>query len=166
MNQAIELARAAHRRWGVDARVFRAPGRVNLIGEHTDYNDGFVMPAAVEFSTWVAVTARPDRRLVVRSLNFSEMREFSLDDTQPCAQGNWSDYVRGIAVTLERAGHCLRGAELAIQGAVPIGSGLSSSAALEVAVASALLTISEISLPRAGLAKLCQRAENEFVGMR
>ena len=152
--------------YGAQPRVFRAPGRVNLIGEHTDYNDGFVMPAAIEFSTWVAAAARADRTLAIRSENFSESREFSLDDTAARADHHWSDYVRGVAVVLERAGHRLRGANLLIRGEVPIGSGLSSSAAIEVATASALLAVSGISLDRVQIALLCQRAENEFVGMR
>src|SRR5258708_32176580 len=98
---------------GPSARVFHAPGRVNLIGEHTDYNDGFVLPAALEFSTWVSATARADRKLIVRSLNYSETREFSLDDSPEDLPGgaqagrpvHWSDYVRGVAVILEGAGH-------------------------------------------------------------
>lgn len=146
--------------------VFRAPGRVNLIGDHTDYNDGFVMPAAIGFSTWVTSTPRNDRTVSVFSENFSEKIEFELDDQNPKAQGNWSDYVKGVAITLERAGHRLRGAELRIRGEVPIGSGLSSSAALEVASGYALLTNSGLNVDRRELAKICQRAENEFVGMR
>lgn len=149
-----------------ESRVFRAPGRVNLIGEHTDYNDGFVMPAALDFSTWVTVTPRDDRMVSVLSENFSENVEFDLDDPSAAARGHWSDYVRGVAVILERAGHRLRGASLSIRGEVPIGSGLSSSAAIEVATARALLENSEISLDRVEVAKICQRAENEFVGMR
>lgn len=146
--------------------MFRAPGRVNLIGEHTDYNDGFVMPAAIEFSTWVAACGRPDRKLAIHSENFSESREFQLDDANPKPQGHWSDYVRGVAVVLERSGHRLCGANLLIRGEVPIGSGLSSSAAIEVATAFALLAVSGIALDRTEIAKLGQRAENEFVGMR
>jgi len=148
------------------SRMFRAPGRVNLIGEHTDYNDGFVMPAAIGFSTWVTSAPRDDRTVSVFSENFSEKIEFSLDDQDPRAQGHWSDYVKGVAITLERAEHRLRGAELRIRGEVPIGSGLSSSAALEVASGYALLTNSGMVVDRAELAKLCQRAENEFVGIR
>lgn len=147
-------------------RVFRAPGRVNLIGEHTDYNDGFVMPVAIGFSTWVTAVRRDDRTVSIFSENFSEPVEFDLDDKNLRAQGHWSDYVKGVAVTLERAGYRLRGAKLRIRGEVPIGSGLSSSAALEVASAFALLTTSGITIDRVELAKLCQRAENEFVGMR
>jgi len=149
-----------------DSRMFRAPGRVNLIGEHTDYNDGFVMPAAIGFSTWVTSAPRDDRIVSVLSENFSETIEFALDDQNLVALGHWSDYVKGVAVTLERAGHRLRGAQLRIRGEVPIGSGLSSSAALEVASGYALVTNSGLIVGRTDLAKLCQQAENEFVGMR
>ena len=147
-------------------RMFRAPGRVNLIGEHTDYNDGFVLPAAIGFSTWVTSAPRDDRTVSVFSENFSEQIEFDLDEESPHARDHWSDYVRGVAVTLERAGHRLRGADLRIRGEVPIGSGLSSSAALEVASGFALLTNSGLKVDRRDLAELCQRAENEFVGIR
>jgi galactokinase len=148
------------------ARTFRAPGRVNLIGEHTDYNDGFVMPAAIGFSTFVTVSPREGRKLSLVSENFSEDVEFDLDDPTASATGHWSDYPRGVAVTLERAGYRLSGARLRIRGDVPIGSGLSSSAAIEVATCYALLNNSALSLEPVEIAKLCQRAENEFVGMR
>jgi galactokinase len=138
---------------------------VNLIGEHTDYNGGFVMPAAIDRATYVAVKARTEPKLVVDSENFNERQEFPLGDSAARARGNWSDYVRGVAVTLERSGFRLRGANLLVRGEVPIGSGLSSSAALEVAVGQALLAISGISLAAPDLARLCQRAENEFVGV-
>ena len=147
-------------------RLFRAPGRVNLIGEHTDYNEGYVLPAAIEFSTWVTSVPRNDRTVSVYAENFSEQIEFDLDEQSPHARGHWSDYVRGVAVTLKRAGYSLRGAELRIRGEVPIGSGLSSSAALEVASGFALLTNSGLMVDRRELAELCQRAENEFVGIR
>jgi galactokinase len=145
-------------------RTFRAPGRVNLIGEHTDYNEGFVMPAAIEFAAYVEVNQRADRRLVVHSENYSESKEFNLDDPEPCACGHWSDYVRGVAVTLERAGRHITGADLRVRSDVPMGAGLSSSAAFEVATALALLR--DVQLDKTTLAKLCQRAENEFVGVR
>lgn len=151
---------------GDAARVFRAPGRVNLIGEHTDYNDGFVMPAAVDFSTWTKITPQAGRLVSVFSANFNEQFSFDLDDTHPQAKKHWTDYVRGVAVTLERAGYRLRGARLHIRGEVPIGSGLSSSAAIEVATGYALLANSAFDVDRSELARLCQRAENEFVGTR
>jgi galactokinase len=144
--------------------TFRSPGRVNLIGEHTDYNDGIVMPAAIEFATYVEVSERADRRLVVHSENYPETIEFDLDDPDPHARGHWSDYVRGVAVMLGLAGHRVGGANLRIRSDVPMGAGLSSSAALEVAAALALLR--DEALDRTELAKLCQRAENEFVGVR
>jgi galactokinase len=147
-------------------RLFRAPGRVNLIGEHTDYNDGFVMPVALDFSTWARISPREDRRLHIYSENFSEEVEIDLDDPQLAARGHWSDYPIGVAVVLERAGHHLRGARLELSGEVPIGSGLSSSAAVEVATACALVASSGLQIDKRELARLCRQAENEFVGAR
>src|SRR5690348_11095859 len=114
---------------------FRAPGRVNLIGEHTDYNDGFVMPVAIDLHTEVSIQARDDRKLVISSDSFADSVEFELDEATPTARYHWSDYIRGVAVMLEREGYRLRGADLKIRSNLPIGSGLSSSAALEVATA-------------------------------
>jgi len=147
-------------------RIFRAPGRVNLIGEHTDYNDGFVMPAALDFSTWVKVSPLEERKLKIFSENYGDEFEVDLDDPNLSARRRWSDYPVGVAVELEKAGHRLRGARLQIRGEVPIGSGLSSSAAMEVATACALVANSELEVDRRELALLCQRAENEFVGAR
>src|SRR5687768_6639654 len=97
-----------------ETRTFRAPGRVNLIGEHTDYNDGFVMPAAIDFYTWARISPRKDRKLQVHSENFGEEVEVDLDDPNLFARGHWSDYPVGVAVILERAGYRLRGARLDI----------------------------------------------------
>lgn len=149
-----------------DTRTFRAPGRVNLIGEHTDYNDGFVMPAAIDLFTSVELSPLDQRKLQIFSQNFNEEVAIDLDDENTAARGHWSDYPIGVAVMLERAGHRLRGARLTIRGEVPIGSGLSSSAAIEVATACALVANSELDIDRRELALLCQRAENEFVGAR
>jgi galactokinase len=157
------------RRYGRPAQVFRAPGRVNLIGEHTDYNDGFVMPAAIDLSTFVAVSKRNDRILTVYSETFSELIEFDLDALSSPAERrsrHWSDYVCGVAVTLEDADHRLCGADLMIRSEVPMGSGLSSSAAIEVATGLAMLDAADIAIDPVELALLCQRAENEFVRMR
>jgi|ERR1043165_264256 galactokinase len=147
-------------------RLFRAPGRVNLIGEHTDYNDGFVMPVALDISTWARVSSRDDRRLQIYSENFDEQVEVDLDDAQLTAHKHWSDYPIGVVVMLERAGHRLHGARLEIRGEVPIGSGLSSSAAIEVATACALVANSGLEIDKRELARLCRQAENEFVGAR
>jgi galactokinase len=152
--------------FGQSPRIFRAPGRVNLIGEHTDYNDGFVMPAAIELYCQVAIAAREDRRLAIRSENLQETAEVDLDQSRPQRRKRWSDYVQGVAVELGRSGRRLRAANLLIHSEVPIGSGLSSSAAIEVASGLALLENSGEKLGRLELARLCQRAENEFVGAR
>jgi galactokinase len=152
--------------FGGESRLYRAPGRVNLIGEHTDYNDGFVLPAALEQCTWIAAAARPERRLRVRSLRAGETREFDLDDPAPTPRRDWSDYIRGVAVALARDGCRLTGADLVIDSDVPVGGGLSSSAALEVSTGFALLDLAGIAVDRTRLARCCQRAENEFVGMR
>ena len=148
-----------------EPRIFVAPGRVNLIGEHTDYNDGFVLPCAIEFSTRVAIAPRPDQKLVLRSTEFSEPFELNLQSS-PKPLGGWSDYVVGVAVMLRQAGHVIRGANLLVHGEVPIGAGLSSSAAIEVGTALALLSSIDAKPPLPEIAKLCQRAENEFVGAR
>ena len=152
--------------FGTEMRIFRAPGRVNLIGEHTDYNDGFVMPAAIGFYTWVAAAKREDRVLEAYSDHFDEKITLSLDALTGPPSRHWSDFIRGVAATLQRAGHRLSGANLVIHGEVPVGAGLSSSASLEVATALALTQTSGIVLPRLELAKLCQAAEHEYVGTR
>src|SRR5580658_1972556 len=110
--------------FGTDMRIFRAPGRVNLIGEHTDYNDGFVMPAAVGFYTWVAAAARIDRKLVIRSENLHEQIEVSLDELPAKGKHHWSDYVVGVAKMLDSSVRPLSGANLLINGNVPQGAGL------------------------------------------
>ena len=152
--------------FGGEPRVYRAPGRVNLIGEHTDYNDGFVLPAALDVATFAAIAPRSDRTLRVHSLMMGETVTFDLDEANPKARKHWSDYVRGVAWVFEGAGHRLTGADLMIDSTVPLGSGLSSSAALEVATGYALLSNSGLAVDRTKLALACQKAENEFVGMR
>jgi galactokinase len=164
--QARDLAVEFAYRFGRAPTVSRAPGRVNLIGEHTDYNDGFVMPAALEFATLTAASQRPDRRLRVYSMIMDETREFDLDSPAQGPTGDWSDYILGVALMLERTGRTLSGADLIVWSDVPIGAGLSSSAALEVSCAHALLTESGLPFDPIEIAQLCQRAENDFVGMR
>jgi len=132
---ASDLRKGFRELYGEPARVYRAPGRVNLIGEHTDYNDGFVMPVAIDLCVWVAIAPRVDRKLLVRSINFPDTAEVDLEAKVPHARNHWSDYVQGVAVILTRAGCRLQGANLLIRGDVPIGAGLSSSAAIEVATA-------------------------------
>ena len=166
MVQDAELKSNFEKLYQARPRLYRAPGRVNLIGEHTDYNDGFVMPVAVDLCTWVAIAPRRDRKLVLHSQNYSDSVEVDLDHISPGSRRHWSNYVRGVAAVLERMGHRLPGANLLIHGEVPIGSGLGSSAALEVSSGYALLDLAGIAIDRTQLSLACQRAEHEFVGTR
>jgi galactokinase len=162
--------------FGGSPRIYQAPGRVNLIGEHTDYNDGFVMPAAIGFYTGASVAPRHDRKLVIHSENYSEQVEVDLDHLPGTRAGHWSDYVIGVVKMLVQSGEKLRGANLLVDGNVPQGAGLSSSASIEIAVGYALLDLADYAtdrpkpdrtkLDRTKLALLCQQAENEFVGAR
>jgi galactokinase len=164
--KAYELTQHFEKLHGERPRIFRAPGRVNLIGEHTDYNDGFVMPAAVDFSTYVAIAVRPDRKLVIDSEEFPDNFEFDLDHLPEQRTGAWCDYVLGVASVLRQRGRELRGANLFVHGEVPVAAGLSSSAALEVASALALMSVDGTQLPLPEVAQLCRQAENSFVGAR
>jgi galactokinase len=151
-------------RYGRAPRLFSAPGRVNLIGEHTDYNDGFVLPVAINRETMVAVSARDDRRVRAFSLNLNEAVEFDLDHPGARRRGLWLDYLEGVAQALDGDGTRLRGADLMISSDVPVGAGLSSSAALEIACGLALACVSGHDIDRVTLALAGQRAEHEYVG--
>jgi len=147
-----------------DIRVFRAPGRVNVIGEHTDYNLGFVMPVALDLATYIAIAPSCDGKLRIHSEHQAETREFdsaTIANLSPAR--HWTDYPIGVAQQLVRAGFPISSANLLIRSTVPEGSGLSSSAALEVSSAFAFLNDREMA--PLDIAKLCQRAEREFVGM-
>jgi len=145
--------------------VAEAPGRVNLIGEHTDYNEGHVLPLAIDRTVAVA-GARREGDVRARALDCGEEDEFPPEGVAPAPGGGWRNYVRGVAWALGEAGHRLRGLDLAFTGDVPAGAGLSSSAALEVALAAAFAAASGFSLERRELALLAQRAENGFVGVQ
>ncbi len=171
MTDPVKLGADFRARFGAEPQLFQAPGRVNLIGEHTDYNSGLVMPAAIRFYTTVAIAPRADRQLRIHSANFAETRVVPLPGPRdmPSREGqgtHWVDYVCGVAWALQELGIALRGADLLISGDVPLGAGLSSSAALEVAAGLALS--SNVGHPLGGmqLARACQRAENQYVGMR
>jgi galactokinase len=144
--------------------VVRAPGRVNLIGEHTDYNDGFVLPLAIDRAVWLALRPRPDRRVAVYSVDYDQQGEFALDGLRHEKAG-WIEYLKGTAWSLQDAGFCLTGWEGVLQGDVPLGAGLSSSAALEMATARALAAAGNLDWNPAKMAKLGQRAENKWVGV-
>jgi galactokinase len=161
-----DITAAFNHLYGTQPRIYRAPGRVNLIGEHTDYNEGFVMPMAINFSTYVAMTRRDDRILRIHSDKFKE--DVSMDLAQVRARGSkhWSDYPFGVAIKLQESGRAISGANVLVHGEVPLGSGLSSSAAIEVSTGLGLLDISGEKIDRLQLARACQKAENEFVGVR
>jgi galactokinase len=162
-----DLARAFEREFGRPPRLYRAPGRVNLIGEHTDYNDGFVMPMALDRSTWVAASPRDDRTIVVRSRELGETVAIDRGQLRTLDQAHhWSDYVRGVAAVLARSHDVESGAEILIASDLPIGAGLSSSAALEVAVGCALADLAGRAIDLSELARACQLAEHEYAGMR
>ncbi len=151
--------------FGDDREAFtaRAPGRVNLIGEHVDYNDGFVLPMAISLQTVLRVRPRADRSVVLYAAEFDETKQFSLDGIT--RQETWIDYVQGVAVELGRAGVALHGFEGVVSSSVPIASGLSSSAALEVGAALAFLHGAGQTMEPREVALLCQRAENGFIGV-
>ena len=156
------------------ARVFgvapdvlvRSPGRVNLIGEHTYYNDGWVFPAALNLGTVIAVRRRNDGLLRTVAPRMNGEDEAHIDDLRPCDGSEWARFVRGVAALLRETGCLSSGADLLIDGDLPLGSGLSSSASLELGVAVALMTLAGGSIKRTALARLGQRVENEIVGVQ
>jgi galactokinase len=145
--------------------VVRAPGRVNLIGEHTDYNDGFVLPAAIDRYIGFAGRRRADRQVRAHSVDFQDSVEFSLDDIQRDAAHPWSSYLRGVSKFLQGDGHQLSGANVVFGGDVPREAGLSSSAAVEVAATVFWQRLMGLQLDPVYVIKLSRRAENEFVGV-
>lgn len=162
---ATELAATHERVYATAAMgVYAAPGRVNLIGEHTDYAGGFVMPAAIDFATVAAVSPRSDNLVSIYSANFDEKIEHALDAIPPKGSHHWSDYPFGVLSVLREQGVRFRGFSLSLFGDVPLGAGLSSSASIEVASMLAMLAVAGTALPRPKMALLAQRAENEYVG--
>lgn len=145
--------------------IARAPGRVNLIGDHTDYNDGFVLPLAVERHTRVSVARRNDGRVRAHSVATGETAEWPIDDWAADQYPHWTSYVAGVASLLRQRGARLNGCDLLIQSNVPLGSGLSSSAALEVAIAKVLTCLSGEALDSNDVADLCREAEHRFAGV-
>lgn len=145
--------------------VVRAPGRVNLIGEHTDYNDGFVLPIAIDRDVIIAASKEDEAVLKMHSLNFKSSSVCPLAKIEKDLANPWSNYIRGVAAVLEEKGISLGGVTMAIEGNVPLGSGLSSSAALEVAAGMAFQALFGFNMGGPDMALLAQRAENSFVGV-
>lgn len=165
MSVEQQVTDAFRARYGAaPAVVARAPGRVNLIGEHTDYNDGFVMPLAIDRATWIALRPREDRRVVVDFLDFDAQASFDLGGFQ--REGKQPvEYIKGMAWAMQQAGHTLNGWEGVIAGDVPIGAGLSSSAALEMAAGRAFAAVSGIAWDAPQMARWGQRTENDWLGL-
>lgn len=143
----------------------QAPGRVDLMGSHTDYNQGYVLTMSIDRSTWIAARPRLDRVVAIDSINLDARAEFSLDDIQPDPAARWADYVKGVAHIFGAEGYALRGFDGVIHSTVPLSSGLSSSAALEVATAMLFKELGGWVIEPLQIALLCQRAENQFVGV-
>ncbi len=164
MNLQQQLLHTFMAQYGAPPKLLaRAPGRVNLIGEHTDYNDGFVLPMAIERAAWLALRPRDDEEVRLYALDFGETAVFSL--THLAKGQGWAEYVRGVVWALQQEGYALRGFEGVLASDVPIGAGLSSSAAVEVATARALTALNNLPWQPAQMARLCQRAENGWVGV-
>ncbi|MGA2048808.1 MAG: galactokinase [Terracidiphilus sp.] len=151
-------------RFEAEPAIYVAPGRVNLIGEHTDYAEGFVMPAAIDFATLAAISPRGDGKIALFSENYGQVRYFDAAELPATACKHWTDYPLGVVSILAGEGNSIPGFSLSLWGDVPLGAGLSSSASVEVATALAVTGLMGVSYPGPVLARLCQRAENEFVG--
>lgn len=164
MTLQTRVAQEFERRFGLPPHaIVRAPGRVNLIGEHTDYNDGFVLPLAIDRAIWIALRPRDDGRVRVHSLDFDQTIEFALDDLHKGS--GWAEYLKGVAWALQQTDRPVRAFEGVVAGDVPIGAGLSSSAAWELAAARAFSVVSGFAWEAAQMALLGQRAENQWVGV-
>jgi galactokinase len=144
--------------------IVRSPGRVNLIGEHTDYNDGFVLPLAIDRSTWLAVSPRTDHRVRLYSTDFKESAEFSLTDLKT-KKPDWAEYAKGVAEQLQGEKLPLQGFDAVIATDVPVGAGLSSSASFSLGIARAFHAVSGFAWDSARMARLCQRVEKERIGV-
>ncbi|MGD8359028.1 MAG: galactokinase family protein, partial [Lysobacterales bacterium] len=154
------------RLYGAQPVLFRAPGRINIIGEHTDYNDGLVLPATVDLYTWAAASPRDDRILRTTFQDHAEPVEIRLDCIEAGEKGQPAEYLKAVAWALGEEGVELAGCDLLIGGNLPIGGGLSSSASLELVVAWALLECAGLRMERKAIAQVCRRAEAQFVGMQ
>jgi galactokinase len=160
------LVESFRQMYGAQPRVFSAPGRVNLIGEHTDYNDGFVLPMAINRRTYVAAAIRRDRQIRLHSLTLQEHATFSLDHFRKVEQTSWANYVAGVAFVLQQQRRKLLGLDMALDSDVPIGGGLSSSAALEISAGIAFLKLADENIDPQDLALAAQKAEHDYVGTR
>lgn len=166
MSLQQQVAEEFQRRYGeAPTLIVRAPGRVNLIGEHTDYNDGFVMPLAIDRAVWIAARRRDDDYVSLYSMDFDQVANISLQEIMK-RENLWVEYIQGVAWALQEVGQHLKGWNGVIAGDVPIGAGLSSSAATELAATRTFCAAADIPWDAPEMAKLCQRVENEWIGVK
>jgi galactokinase len=166
MSLQQQVTEEFQRRFGeAPTLIVRAPGRVNLIGEHTDYNDGFVMPLAIDRAVWIAARPREDDYVTLYSMDFDQVADISLQEIIK-RENLWVEYVQGVAWALQEDGHALKGWNAVMAGDVPIGAGLSSSAAIELASARTFCAVAHIEWNAPEMAKLCQRVENQWIGVK
>ena len=161
----LKIEKKFYQLFGETPLLVRSPGRVNLIGEHTDYNEGFVLPAAIDKAIYFAITPRNDHRCVLHAQDLKDSYQFQLEDLTKAIK-KWPDYLLGVVDQLQRNGHALKGFNCVFGGDIPIGAGLSSSAALEAGLAYALNDLFQLNIDSMTLVKLAQKAENEFVGVQ
>ena len=152
--------------YGGEPRVFKAPGRVNLIGEHTDYNDGFVLPTPIDMYIWVTISPREDEKIRLQAMDYTEKAEYKLSSIKYTEKHRWANYVLGVVNSLQSRGHSLSGFDMSIHGNVPLGAGLSSSAALETAVVRALNETFSLGIDPVDMAYIGKQCENEFIGVQ
>ena len=158
------LVEVFNEKFGGHPSLFRSPGRVNIIGEHTDYNEGFVLPAAIDKGIYVAISERHDNKIHLYSHEFNEMYEGSIEGLSKSSQ-QWANYILGVVAQMVKNGYQPRGFNLAIDGNIPIGAGLSSSAAVECATAYALNDLFQLGIMKMDLVKMAQKAEHEYAGV-
>jgi galactokinase len=158
------LVEVFNEKFGGHPSLYRSPGRVNIIGEHTDYNEGFVLPAAIDKGIYVAISERHDNKIHLYSHEFNEMYEGSIEGLSKSSQ-QWANYILGVVAQMVKNGYQPRGFNLAIDGNIPIGAGLSSSAAVECATAYALNDLFQLGITKMDLVKMAQKAEHEYAGV-
>lgn len=167
MNEKIvnEVRSSFEQRFGVEPIVIKAPGRINLIGEHTDYNNGFVLPAAVDQAIYLAIGKSGSSESTLVSLDMDQTFEFSINDFQPTKEKLWANYLMGVVAEIQKSGREVTGFNIVFSGDVPQGSGMSSSAALECGTCFALNELFDLSIPKVKMVKMSQKAEHNYAGV-